>query len=659
MDPVAGGLDKLLHVKGFGEGRIKLLTDSVGGGGKLEELLSQGDVVALSSFDRISERTAVDLILAFRGEDPSNLLKTEGSWSVYQSIIEELRDNMNTSFGRNKVSLLIPCGDINIREKEAEEVFNFKELVRGKDRDEITDHLRNIGRSFRGTRPGTRLNYILLVEDETVYNRISELRLDRRCMVVSPEELEPGIEGDMILIYSGRELDETQLPLVGAVHFKSAPERIVPETILEVFGGREQQLISLSRLEQMFEKEGSASRALILLEEFRGLTIDAPGPDRIREVVEEIRTEVESSLKVSIEGLTLSGTDTLSLLSSEEPPALREVYRSHSKKAAELVYEKLGKRKDLYLMGYPLRSDEETLERMISEIEGGAKTERFERKQDIAEKLASLRKDIEEEISWALDLDFKFGLGCFVEDNDLNTFKVVDGWFGIHKACHLMIRARDDRQLVDYHLGEVPGYAGSMFPFRERSGSRTALLTGANSGGKTTLLETLAQVLIMARMGLPVPAERSFIPDIRDLFYYRPKRRLDAGGLEGFLKELLPMVLEVDKGSMVLADELEAMTELEAASRVIGVFVDELGNREAYSVVVTHMAAEIMRFVDCRVDGIEARGLDEGHELIVDRSPVIGKHARSTPELILRKLQARSKGNEKEIYSRVLSHFDG
>ncbi len=119
------------------------------------------------------------------------------------------------------------------------------------------------------------------------------------------------------------------------------------------------------------------------------------------------------------------------------------------------------------------------------------------------------------------------------------------------------------------------------------------------------------------------------------------------------------MVLEVDKGSMVLADELEAMTELEAASRVIGVFVDELGNREAYSVVVTHMAAEIMRFVDCRVDGIEARGLDEGHELIVDRSPVIGKHARSTPELILRKLQARSKGNEKEIYSRVLSHFDG
>jgi len=221
-----------------------------------------------------------------------------------------------------------------------------------------------------------------------------------------------------------------------------------------------------------------------------------------------------------------------------------------------------------------------------------------------------------------------------------------------------MIRKETIRQDVDYHLGPVPGYAGTMFPFRQVSNSRSAILTGANSGGKTTLLETVSQMVIMARMGLPVPAKNGYIPDIDHVFLYKPKRRMDAGGLEGFLKELLPLVLEVDRGSIVLADELEAMTELEAASRMIGVFIEELQKRDSYSIIVTHMADEICRFVNCRVDGIEARGLDESYDLIVDRSPMIGRHAKSTPELILRKLEARSRGKEKEIYSKVLSKFD-
>ena len=38
-----------------------------------------------------------------------------------------------------------------------------------------------------------------------------------------------------------------------------------------------------------------------------------------------------------------------------------------------------------------------------------------------------------------------------------------------------------------------------------------ALLTGANSGGKTTLLETLTQISIMAQMGLPVSASEAKI----------------------------------------------------------------------------------------------------------------------------------------------------
>ncbi|MEA3558941.1 MAG: endonuclease MutS2, partial [Candidatus Thermoplasmatota archaeon] len=273
-----------------------------------------------------------------------------------------------------------------------------------------------------------------------------------------------------------------------------------------------------------------------------------------------------------------------------------------------------------------------------------------ERKVRIARELADMSQEVLKEQNWALDLDLDFGMGCFVEDLMLHPFDISEGNFSMEKAGDLMLRKTGSYQPVDYHLGKVPE--------KEDGGYRTALLTGANSGGKTTLLMTIAQIVMMANMGLPVPAEKASIPKITSLYIYRPKRMLDAGGLEGFLKELLPLSQYVDGSSMVLADELEAMTELEAASRIIGVFLKELEKKGAFSVIVTHMADEILRFANCRVDGIEAKGLDEKHNLIVDRTPRIGHHARSTPELIIRRLEAKASGKEKEVFSRVLKSFE-
>ncbi|MHA2307525.1 MAG: endonuclease MutS2, partial [Candidatus Hodarchaeales archaeon] len=57
-------------------------------------------------------------------------------------------------------------------------------------------------------------------------------------------------------------------------------------------------------------------------------------------------------------------------------------------------------------------------------------------------------------------------------------------------------------------------------------------------------------------------------------------------------------------------------------------------------------------------DGIEARGLSENLELIVNRTPVYNKYAKSTPELIVRRLQQISQGTEKEIYTYILDAFE-
>ena len=49
-----------------------------------------------------------------------------------------------------------------------------------------------------------------------------------------------------------------------------------------------------------------------------------------------------------------------------------------------------------------------------------------------------------------------------------------------------------------------------------------------------------------------------------------------------------------------------------------------------------------------RIDGIEAKGLDENFELIVDHNPVLGRLAHSTPELIVKKM---AKSSENSYFS--------
>jgi hypothetical protein len=58
-----------------------------------------------------------------------------------------------------------------------------------------------------------------------------------------------------------------------------------------------------------------------------------------------------------------------------------------------------------------------------------------------------------------------------------------------------------------------------------------------------------------------------------------------------------------------------------------------------------------------RVDGIEAKGLDENLELIVDRSPHFNFIAKSTPELILRRLAAKGPENQRVFFSKILKKF--
>src|SRR5699024_10080843 len=180
-----------------------------------------------------------------------------------------------------------------------------------------------------------------------------------------------------------------------------------------------------------------------------------------------------------------------------------------------------------------------------------------------------------------------------------------------------------------------------------------------NSGGKTSTLDLLALVAVLAHMGLPVPATSARVERYEALHYQeKTQGTLDAGAFEATLREFGELVAGGDH-RLVLVDELESITEPGASAVIIAGILEALDGSTT-GVFVSHLAGEIREAAgfDVPVDGIEAVGLENG-ELQVERSPKKNTLARSTPELIVEKLAAEVGTDENEtFYERLLEKFE-
>lgn len=166
----------------------------------------------------------------------------------------------------------------------------------------------------------------------------------------------------------------------------------------------------------------------------------------------------------------------------------------------------------------------------------------------------------------------------------------------------------------------------------------------------------LAQVVILAHMGFPVPAKECEIGLADEFFYFgKSKGTMDAGAFESTIKDF--SAVANNKRKIVLTDEMESITEPGASAKIISGILEELDDNNGLGVFVSHLAESILKNTthSIRVDGIEAKGLDEHLNLIVDRNPRYNYLARSTPELIVERLARKNKDNE--FYERLLKKF--
>ncbi len=431
-------------------------------------------------------------------------------------------------------------------------------------------------------------------------------------------------------------------------------EEIVPEIYINELYEKRESLEEVSRIMKCLGKESVIPKILDEIskveESMERLKAVRYFEEFVYRKLEEIRERIER--KVEKERIVFEGKEILEILESSG-----KKHRFHSKisEIEEMIIEEIdeaereisrefGISAEIFLRQAIPQINFRELERVRKEVERNAKLEFYLKSREILRRIRILLPKLEEEFYLIFEIEVAKGLKEVIGEYNFPEFK--EGIITFTKGRNLFLK---DPQPVSYIIGN-----GSLEGFRSKE--RVVVLTGANSGGKTSLLHLIVQIQLLAQMGLPVPAEAATLDIVDEIHFFKRKRSIHgAGTFESILKNFTS-ALTGEGRKLILVDEFEAITEPGAAIKMLSAFLKIANERGYYVAVVSHMA-ENLKLDFVRVDGIEASGLDERLELIVDRQPKFGVIGRSTPELIVERVYKLSKGDKKDILEIVLSVF--
>jgi DNA mismatch repair ATPase MutS len=118
------------------------------------------------------------------------------------------------------------------------------------------------------------------------------------------------------------------------------------------------------------------------------------------------------------------------------------------------------------------------------------------------------------------------------------------------------------------------------------------VITGANTGGKSTFMRSVGLAQLMMQAGMFVPAE-TFSADIRDGVFTHYKREedvtMESGKLDEELSRMSDIVDRLTPKSMMLFNESFAATNEREGSEIASQITDALLERDIKVCFVTHL----------------------------------------------------------------------
>ncbi|MBR0372004.1 MAG: endonuclease MutS2 [Methanobrevibacter sp.] len=639
-----GDLHTLQDIKGIGDKLSEKIIKSVGGEEELQKIIENVDVEKIIAIEGISQRKAISIMNQLLNNQNYDFIKSDRAMEIYEDIINKILAYSNTSYSKNRILLLSPSKDMAKIKKQVKFVMDAKKQVSQMPIIKLRGLMKNL-KELEEPKAEYDASKVILVESEEDNSYLTDLGLNQYYPILtasdSPLLREELMNYDLIFyVYSQGILDFEGMPNLVMVNIDENDYEIVPEKIINFFLQNRDIFERVHEIQKIRNKESVLGEIIPILDELN--IVDKQEVD-IDEVVNSLKYDMDEELEKSIKNIDLEGDEILNLLNNNFPPKISKIFDDIISKRKKIIKEKTGIDFDPYLRKYPIEIDEAEVERVKLERSSKKENDIFDIKKSAAIQLNSIKEKAVKEVEDVIKFDYDFTLGSFAYEYELTEPEFSDE-IKLKGAIHLDLSLKKDNadiQKIDYELTK---------------NENIALLTGANSGGKTTLLETLTQISIMAQMGLPVNAQYCEIKLFDEIYHFSKKRSLDAGAFESFLNVFIPIVTTKSE-KLVLLDELEGITELEAAVKIISTFIDMIKESNSYGIIVTHMARELMNYTDVRVDGIEAKGLDENYNLIVDRTPKMNFLAKSTPELILKRIYEKSDDELKVVYARILEKF--
>jgi len=633
-------LSDIRNIRGVGDRLYYKIMNHFGGEEEFLLAVQNFEVDRIADIDGVSQRKAVEIVNIVLGNPSKEFLKTDTGYDIYQDILGKIFQFANTQYGKNRILLLSPGKNIKNIKESIYFIMEMKNSLQKLPINEIKSSLKKLG-TISPQKPRYNPSHAILIENRDDYNRLLELELNSYYPIISKDEISNLDDYEFIIyLYSEGLIDLGDANNVAMVNNGSQDYEIVPDIVLSYFKDNYSLLSNIHKIKNLLGRKSIIRDVLDVLDSIESGRFDEVA---FNLAIDDAKLKADKKLKEAIKNVDLKGEEILDLLNKDMPGKLQKIFDDVIKEARDEIKEKTGCSFDPFIQKYPIEVDENELERIKRQEIAKQNVALFEEKVKAASYLFELKNQVQDEIREIYQFDYEFALGCFAHYYDLHPPEIGAG-FSFQEGLHLDLALDSDVKIqkIDYNL---------------KSPDNVVLLTGANSGGKTTLLETMAQITIMTQMGLPVCAAQAEVELMDELYFFSKKRAMDAGAFESFLNTFMPIVTR-DNNKLILLDELEAITELEAAVKIIASFLDYIGDSDSYAIIVTHMAREILKYSDVRVDGIEAQGLDRNYNLIVDRTPRINYFAKSTPELILRRMYEKSEGKLKEIYGEMLKKFN-
>ena len=663
-------------IPGVGEKTAAALSDL----DDAERALEEGDVATLARAPGLSEgRAAVVARGAIRRRhgDDGGFLATNRAREVYEDALDLLRERTVTDYGAKRVATFYPTAS-------ASRIAEVREFVdRATDRDPDPQVREALAGVEPLTPPPTR-------------------RVRDRCLATADAERFAAAEDafpelSVEVVEDTRDLAELARSYATVIaldeHFAGVdvdgdvrirpdametPDEIVPERVLAFFAENRGRLLAAAEVAETADLDPDCD-----LDELRdaldrvaddGTVVGDAELDRLVTAVDDLDAAVGTAESVANDRLrdairerdvTIEGTDFLSLveqgarvdslldreLTDEYADAI-DAAREHLVGALSLKPEEAGFAERAFPEdpAFPVAHEESAISRLRTELKTGRDRRAARLKREVAADLSGLRDPAESLVRDALEVDVELAVARFAADFECTLPTFVESEERASDAAdgdHGIAIDGGRSPLLDVGFGDVDPVDYAV--------SGPTLLSGVNSGGKTSTLDLVALVVVLAQTGLPVPADRVELERFSELHYYaKTQGTLDAGAFESTLRDFRGLA-DGAENRLVLVDELESITEPGASAKIVAGILEALEEQAATAVFVSHLAREIRAAADfdVAVDGIEALGLENG-ELVVNRSPVKDHLARSTPELIVEKL-ADDDGSG--FYDRLLRKF--